>query len=193
MKLSRPLAALALVGVIAALAAGCGGKKRPPEVATAPTGTAAGTGGPSTYEPATPLEPGPDVRPVESEGLGATDIMLGRSGSEGGPLADVRFAYDEASLSDEARATLERHALWLQTNREVRVTIEGHCDERGTIEYNLALGDQRARAAHEYLVGLGVAPERLTTVSYGKERPLDAGHDESAWARNRRAAFVVSR
>jgi peptidoglycan-associated lipoprotein len=192
MKLSRPLAAVALVGLLAGLVTGCGGKKRPPEVATAPTGTA-GARGPSTYEPATPLEPGPDVRPVDAEGLGASDIVLGRTGAEGGPLADIRFAFDEATLSDEARATLERHALWLQTHRDVRVMVEGHCDERGTVEYNLALGDQRARAAYDYLVGLGVAPERLTTVSYGKERPLDLGHDEASWARNRRAAFVVSR
>ena len=92
---------------------------------------------------------------------------------EGGPLADVFFDYDQARLSDAARATLEKHALWLQNHRAAKVQIEGHCDERGTTDYNLALGEQRARATRDYLVNLGVAGDRLTTVSYGKERPLD--------------------
>ena len=75
----------------------------------------------------------------------------------------------------------------------MKVTVEGHCDERGTVDYNLALGDQRARAARDYLVSLGVAAERVRVVSLGKERPMDAGHDEAAWAKNRRAHFAVSR
>ena len=100
---------------------------------------------------------------------------------------------DSAALGDEARATVESHALWLQGHRDVAVTVEGHCDERGTVDYNLALGEQRARATRDYLVSLGVAAERLRVVSYGKERPLDPGSDESAWARNRRARFAVSR
>jgi peptidoglycan-associated lipoprotein len=89
--------------------------------------------------------------------------------------------------------TLEKHALWLQNQRDVRLRLEGHCDERGTVDYNLALGEQRAQAARDYLLSLGVAPERLATVSYGKERPLDPGHEESAWARNRRVHFAVQR
>ena len=92
-----------------------------------------------------------------------------------------------------ARALLEKHALWLQNHRTARVTVEGHCDERGTVEYNLALGDQRAQAVVSYLVSLGVAADRLKAISYGKERPVDPGHDEAAWARNRRVHFFVTR
>ena len=144
--------------------------------------------------PAQPLEEGPDVRAMQGEGAEGTDIAGGALGTgEGGPLADIHFELDSAALSDEARATLEKHALWLQGHRDVKVTVEGHCDERGTVDYNLALGEQRARAARDYLVSLGVAAERLRVVSYGKERPLDPGNNEAAWARNRRAHFAVSR
>ena len=112
--------------------------------------------------------------------------------TEGGPLADIHFELDASTLSDAARQTLGQHAAWLQGPRWRRVTIEGHCDERGTVEYNLALGEHRARAASEYLVSLGVAEGRLHTVSFGKEKPLDPGSDEAAWAKNRRAHFVVA-
>jgi peptidoglycan-associated lipoprotein len=133
------------------------------------------------------------VRSIEGEGASGTDIPGGAYVGEGGPLADVRFEYDSAALSDEARSVLEKHALWLQGQREVRVIVEGHCDERGTVEYNLALGEQRARAVRDYLASLGVAGARLRVVSYGKERPLDPGSDEAAHAKNRRAHFNVSR
>jgi peptidoglycan-associated lipoprotein len=123
----------------------------------------------------------------------AEDFSISDPSGEGGPLADIHFDYDQATLSDEARGILEKHALWMQNHREARVLVEGHCDERGTVEYNLALGNQRAQAAHDYLASLGVARDRLRTTSYGKERPLDPGQNESAWARNRRAHFAVSR
>lgn len=180
------------LAVLAALSA-CGGKKRPPVLATTPGGEAARPDAGQT-PPAEPLDEGPDVRAVEGEGAAGADIEGGAlAGGESSPLADVRFEYDSASLTDEARATLEKHALWLQGRRDARVTVEGHCDERGTVDYNLALGEQRARAARDYLVSLGVAAERLRVVSFGKERPLDPGRDEAAWAKNRRAHFAVSR
>jgi peptidoglycan-associated lipoprotein len=180
------------LAVLAALTA-CGGKKRPPVLATTPGGEAAPADA-AERAPARPLDEGPDVRAVEGEGTEGSDIEGGAFGTgESSPLADVRFEYDSAALTDEARATLEKHALWLQGRRDVRVTVEGHCDERGTVDYNLALGEQRARAARDYLVSLGVAAERVRVVSFGKERPLDAGHDAAAWARNRRAHFAVSR
>lgn len=184
---------LVTVLFLAALAAGCG-SKRPPAVTRggAPPPPAADDAG-RAGQGREPVDYGPDVRPLSDEGAQGEDIELSDASGEGGPLADVRFDYDAATLDDQARATLEKHALWLQTHRDTKVTVEGHCDERGTVEYNLALGDQRARAARDYLVSLGVAPERLRTVSYGKERPLGTGHDESTWARNRRAHFVVSR
>jgi peptidoglycan-associated lipoprotein len=182
---------LATLAVLAALSA-CGGK-RPPVLATTPGGEAAPADA-SERAPAQPLDEGPDVRAVGGEGAEGADIEGGALGAEeGSPLADVRFEYDSATLTDEARATLEKHALWLQGRRDVRMTVEGHCDERGTVDYNLALGEQRARAARDYLVSLGVAADRLRVVSFGKERPLDVGHDEAAWARNRRAHFAPSR
>ena len=101
------------------------------------------------------------------------------------------FDFDSYALRDDARTALDRDAKLLRDNPDVNVTIEGHCDERGTPEYNQALGERRAQAAKEYLVAAGIGAARLETVSYGKERPFSEGHDESAWAQNRRAHFVV--
>ena len=192
-RFDRRLTGLAVtLAVLVALSA-CGGKKRPPVLATTPGGGAAPADA-AERAPAQPLDEGPDVRAVGGEGAEGYDIEGGAlGGAESSPLADIRFEYDSASLTDEARATLEKHALWLQGRRDVRVTVEGHCDERGTVDYNLALGEQRARAARDYLVSLGIAAERVRVVAFGKERPLDAGHDEAAWARNRRARFAASR
>jgi peptidoglycan-associated lipoprotein len=99
---------------------------------------------------------------------------------------------DSAALSAEATDLLQRHALWLKDHPGTRVTIEGHCDERGTAEYNFALGEQRARAVYDYLTSVGVQGTRLSTVSFGKERPLDPGQNEMAWAKNRRVHFAIS-
>jgi peptidoglycan-associated lipoprotein len=186
----QPTRAAALLVLL--VVAACG-PKRPPAVATGAR-DAAPAEAESTDEAAQPLEAGPDIQSIEGEGLGqdVLDTEAALSG-EGGPLSDIFFGYDQASLTDESRATLEKHALWLQTQRNARVRLEGHCDERGTVDYNLALGDQRAQAARDYLLSLGVAPGRLEVVSYGKERPLDLGHDDAAWAKNRRVHFAVTR
>ena len=104
---------------------------------------------------------------------------------------DVFFDYDSAVLSAAAQDVLKNKSLILGKYSGVSVTIEGHCDERGTNEYNLALGERRAESAKNFLVSLGVNSSRLKTISYGEEKPLDAGHDESAWAKNRRAHFVT--
>lgn len=106
-------------------------------------------------------------------------------------LGTIYFGYDSFSLSSEARGTLKTNAEWLKSNSTATIQIEGHCDERGTTEYNLALGEKRANAVRDYLVKLGVASSRVSVISYGEERPSDPGHDESAWSRNRRAAFVM--
>jgi peptidoglycan-associated lipoprotein len=103
----------------------------------------------------------------------------------------VFFDTDEYGIDDRDRATLDTQAAWLQRNPNVRVTIEGHADERGTREYNLALGERRASAAAAYLQGRGIAASRITTISWGKERPEALGSDEGAWAQNRRAVTVV--
>ena len=104
---------------------------------------------------------------------------------------DIVFEFDSAKLSDEAQKILRSKAEWLRKNARARVIIEGHCDERGTNEYNLALGDRRAFSAKSFLVDLGIDESRLTTVSYGEERPLDSRSGEDAWAKNRRAHFVI--
>jgi len=103
----------------------------------------------------------------------------------------VLFALDEDVLTDDDRATLDSQVGWLQQYPNVRITIEGHCDERGTRDYNIALGDRRANAAKTYLVSRGVSVSRISTVSYGKERPEAVGSDEAAWAQNRRAVTVT--
>ncbi|MHB8765325.1 MAG: peptidoglycan-associated lipoprotein Pal, partial [Deferrisomatales bacterium] len=107
-----------------------------------------------------------------------------------GELRRIHFGFDQYSLGTEARQTLAANAEYLKARPAARVRIEGHCDERGTVQYNLALGERRARAALQYLVDLGIAPARLEMISYGKELPLDPGHNEQAWAKNRRAEFV---
>jgi peptidoglycan-associated lipoprotein len=103
----------------------------------------------------------------------------------------VFFGYDAYDVNDEARATLEKQAAWLKQYPNLNVSIEGHCDERGTREYNLALGERRANAVKNYLVALGIAPSRISTISYGKERPAVVGANDAAWSQNRRGVTVV--
>ena len=108
------------------------------------------------------------------------------------PLRDAFFDFDRYDLSADARGILRGNAEWLKNNPSARVDIEGHCDERGTNEYNLALGAKRAQAARDYLVSLGIAPGRLSTTSYGEEIPVCQEHSESCWRQNRRARFVIA-
>jgi peptidoglycan-associated lipoprotein len=103
----------------------------------------------------------------------------------------IYFAFDSAALSAMAQDTLKRKAQWLRENPDAMVTIEGNCDERGTNEYNLALGERRAESARAYLVDLGISASRLSTISYGEERPLDPRHNEEAWAKNRNDQFKL--
>jgi len=107
-------------------------------------------------------------------------------------LKPVFFIYDSDTLDDAARQILSENSQMLKKYPQWVITVEGHCDERGSAEYNLALGDRRAQAARTYLVSLGVPADRLRTVSYGKEFPFDPGHDEDAWLKNRRAQFMVT-
>jgi peptidoglycan-associated lipoprotein len=108
------------------------------------------------------------------------------------PLKPLFFPLDQSDVSAEGQKVLQDNAAVLKKYPNMQVTIEGHCDERGTAEYNLALGERRALAAKNYLVSLGIAADKIKTVSYGKEFPFDAGHDEAAWANNRRAHFVIT-
>lgn len=105
---------------------------------------------------------------------------------------DIFYEFDSIRLSPEAQDILRKKGRWLQENPAITVTIEGHCDSRGTNEYNLALGDRRAHSAKIFLVELGIDESRLQTISYGEERPVDPGEDEKAWAKNRRAHFLIN-
>lgn len=109
--------------------------------------------------------------------------------SEGDILKDVLFAFDSYEISASGKSVLGANAEWLKANPATKVQIEGHCDERGTNEYNMALGAKRAQATLNYLRSLGIAGDRMSTVSYGEELPLASGHNEEAWAKNRRAHF----
>ncbi len=106
-------------------------------------------------------------------------------------LKRIHFDFDKYSIRTDAVPAMKDNAKWLQENQNVNVVVEGHCDERGTNEYNMALGERRANAAKNYLVNLGVATGRVSTVSFGEEKPASSGHDEGAWSENRRAEFVT--
>jgi peptidoglycan-associated lipoprotein len=133
--------------------------------------------------PALPKESGESSRSSLPTPSGSADWQA---------LEDVRFDYDRYNLRPDAKEIIARHAKVLLEHPDLSVRIEGHCDERGTVEYNLALGERRAQAVLDYLVAYGILRDRISVVTYGEERPLDSGHDETAWARNRRAAFVTS-
>ena len=105
-------------------------------------------------------------------------------------LSRIHFDLDKSDIKSESKKTLADNAAWLKKNKDTKVTVEGHCDERGTEEYNVALGHRRAKAAKDYLVSLGVEGGRLATKSYGEEKPLETCHNESCWWKNRRAEFV---
>ena len=104
----------------------------------------------------------------------------------------VFFGYDSSDLDSDALELLQDQVAWLKQNSDVSVSIEGHCDERGTREYNLALGEKRAQAVKNYLIGLGISPDRVSTISYGKERPAVVGSNDGAWAQNRRSVTIVN-
>jgi peptidoglycan-associated lipoprotein len=125
-------------------------------------------------------------------GSGSLDrFKQGMGAAEGGPLKDVHFDYDRYDLRSEDRGVLQQNAEWLKSQPQSKVEIEGHCDERGTVEYNLALGAKRAKAVKDYLTTLGIPADRLSTISYGEELPLCHDANESCYARNRRAHSVV--
>ena len=116
---------------------------------------------------------------------------VGKKKEEKSPFLDIFFDLDQYLLPEEAQKILQKNAEWLRSHPNARILIEGHCDERGTVEYNLALGERRAQSAKDYLVNLGISLDRISMISYGKEKPFMAGHSEEAWAQNRRAHFLL--
>ena len=188
---NRPLL-LASCLAVGLLGASCA-KKQPPIARPVPPADAGELG---TTAPAPPPAPPPPAsEPAPSAPL-APDSDLGSRSLDDlnreSPLKPAFFGYDSSEISPEAQSVLKANAELLQRYPSWVVTIEGHCDERGTAEYNLALGERRALAARSYLVSLGIAADRLRTVSYGKEFPFDPGTTEEAYARNRRAHFVIT-
>ena len=134
---------------------------------------------------------------VSSEGTITETVGSGIvSGSQEDLIVNVGdrvfFGYDSSDLDSDALELLQDQVAWLKQNSDVTVTIEGHCDERGTREYNLALGEKRAQAVKNYLIGLGINPDRVSTISYGKERPAVVGSNDGAWAQNRRSVTIVN-
>jgi peptidoglycan-associated lipoprotein len=175
---------LVLCGLVA-----CAHKRPVPEAAppTPPPAPAA----PAPAEPApTPVEPQvvtPVTDTAAQEALSYTLEELNRKGY----LKDVYFDYDQSDIKSEFRDGLEQNAQFLSRNSSVRIMVEGHCDERGTREYNIALGTRRAEAVKSYLGALGIDAGRLQTISYGREKPFADCHDDSCWSQNRRAHFVI--
>lgn len=163
--------ALALVA-IALLASGCAKKTTPVQTTPVPPATT-----PTTPAPTTPAPEAPAPAPA-TPAASISDLMT------------VYFALDSSSLDDVARAALDRNAKLLRDHTDWTLTVAGHCDERGTVEYNQALGERRANSVRDYLVAAGIADSRLKTISYGKEMPAVDGHDEAAWAKNRRVEFA---
>ena len=141
--------------------------------------------------PPTPATPPPTTTPIETTSPSSQMPAVPTPAVTSTDLLPAFFDFDSYALRSDARAALDQDAKLLRERTEVQITIEGHCDERGTVEYNLALGEKRARAARDYLVAAGVAGPRIQIVSYGKERPFEDGHNEAAWAKNRRAHLIL--
>jgi peptidoglycan-associated lipoprotein len=137
--------------------------------------------------PAAPAET--PVQPAPAAAAPAASAQPGTPGPS--PLKDAFFDFDKSNIRDDQKAALNDNVGWLKANTRAKVLIEGHCDERGTVEYNLALGERRAKAVKDYLIAAGVTADRVSTISYGKERPFVLGHDESAWKWNRRGHFTI--
>jgi peptidoglycan-associated lipoprotein len=192
MKSARSMTTLIAVVLLVTTAA-CG-KKAPPVARPMPPPAAPSDPGTVPQRPPAPPEPVREpvsvpAEPVRDDAISSASLDDLNKNS---PLKPVYFELDSSDLSASNQKALDDNAGLLKRYPTWAVTVEGHCDERGTAEYNLALGERRAIAARAYLVSLGIAADRLRTVSYGKEFPFDPGHDESAFAKNRRAHFVIT-
>jgi peptidoglycan-associated lipoprotein len=173
--MTRSLKIVTILMMVATLAAGgCAKKKKTSALDESTTYGQGGAGGESGL----------------AEGSSLDRFKRGLGPEEGGVLKDVHFAYDSYELDGTARDILAANAEWLKDNPRARTEIEGHCDERGTVEYNLALGARRAKAVKDYLTTLGISADRLSTISYGEELPLCREQTEQCYARNRRVHFV---
>ena len=183
---------LVLVLLLTVVVAGCKGKAKPPVARPMPP-PMVDPG--AIVPPPPPGPPQPVSEPVPVPPMPAEDTIGSKSLDDlnrDSPLRPLFFELDSSDVSTEGQQILQANAAVLKKYPTMQVTIEGHCDERGTAEYNLALGERRALAAKNYLVSLGISADKVKTVSYGKEFPFDAGHDDAAWRNNRRAHFVIT-
>ena len=196
MYVKRALPLLLPVLIVATVLAVVGCAKRPAlsqASAPAPTGVpqsvAPAPAAPIQESPAAaPAPPAPAPQPVVEA---ARPPAPPKDFADTANLQDIHFDFDKAAIRPDAARLLDANAAWLRSNGNMLVLVEGHCDERGTNEYNLVLGERRARATINYLIGQGIAQDRLSLVSYGEERPLCTEHNEACWAKNRRAHFRV--
>jgi peptidoglycan-associated lipoprotein len=188
----RRIAALLALSVVLSVGAAACSKKAPPAVTPAPPPPPAAA---PAAPPAPPPPPAPAPAPAPPRALTEEEIFARKSVqqlNDERPLADVFFDLDESTIRDDGRAPLQKNADWMKRWASIRISIEGHADERGSGEYNLALGDRRANAVKNYLVGLGVGADRVNIVSKGKEAPFCTEKGESCWQQNRRGHFVIT-
>lgn len=179
----------AALAVMMLFAFGCAKKQavKSSETAAAPPAAEKAAPAPEGIETET-MKPTP---PPAGPQVAAAEAGAAVTQEKPSPFQDIRFDFDKSAIREDAKPILAAVGDYLKKNRGAKLLIEGHCDERGTSEYNMALGDRRAESARAYLASLGVPASGLSTVSFGKEKPLDSGHDEAAWAKNRRAHFVL--
>lgn len=156
-----------------------------PEVNSSATSDGSSSGAASQAGTGGPVTSGVTSQPITAQAPGSAEDFVVNVGDR------VLFGLNRFDLAPEARATVENQVIWLKRFPAVTITVEGHADERGTREYNLALGERRANSVRDYMIALGIDPNRVRTLSYGKERPVDPASNEEAWARNRRAVTVV--
>ncbi|WP_027716025.1 peptidoglycan-associated lipoprotein Pal [Desulfuromonas sp. TF] len=179
-----------LVTLATLLAVGCAKKPAPPVEEEAPMVTKMPEQEVSGIQERELTEA--EIREREAQARAAAEAAAREEAARTG-IQRIFFDFDQYVLTSQARDILAGNAAYLKANPEVSVRIEGHCDERGSDEYNLALGERRAQSAQKYLISLGIDSSRLDVISYGEEKPLDPGNNEEAWAKNRRAEFVVTR
>ena len=182
------VAAFAVVAALALGSLGCQNKAKPKTVPETPRAQVEAPAQPRQAEITPPLaEPFPQSNVDKTTVAEPTMDEFNRQGV----LRTVYFGYNSNDIDEAAKATLQANAAWLAAHPKYTVEIGGHCDERGSIGYNVALGDRRASEVRNYLAGLGIEPRQLVAISYGEEKPADSGHDEAAWTRNRRAEFTI--
>ena len=187
--MQQSLGVIVCAGFLAvAFLGACSSPANPPEPKWTAENPNASTGGQAAAQKPT----GGSGASEKNTSQSSLDALKSGQPAGAGPLKEAYFAFDSYDLSQEARATLKANAEWLKSNSQAKVQIEGHCDERGTNEYNIALGAKRAQAALDYLSTLGIAGERMSTVSYGEEIPVCKEQTEECWAKNRRDRFVVT-